>query len=435
MHIGVFILLLLSGERNFGVRLNKPYTSRIPMDIPVFTGTHADLLIVVAHKLITTTMHRFQSLYDCLLTIVVNISPYVKSLSMLASTKMLHLLDAFSTHAFLYANPTNYTLVFFILEMLNNMIQYQFDGNACLVYTVIRKRDVFFALLNLPAEQAAIDALLLSHPANTSSSKQQLPKSPPPPPPPPQPVKQKQQQQQQQLQRQTSASMDGAQVAREAEPGTLKASLAEMPSVAKMTAPANAASSKDVILTHSDDLMSPSSNNNTTRANTTNMLIDMFDADEPSPQATSASASPSPPTPPQQQQQQQQQHTPKSKPSLTIGAAAAAVSGEEWRPTTEWVSSWKSKLPLQTIMRLLQVLVPQVEKICLHKGLTDETEILSFLRNGTLVGLLPVPHPILIRKYQPNYRTIMWFRTYLWGVIYLRFVFFELKNAFSNVNI
>lgn len=47
MHIGVFILLLLSGERNFGVRLNKPYSIHVPMDIPVFTGTHADLLIVV----------------------------------------------------------------------------------------------------------------------------------------------------------------------------------------------------------------------------------------------------------------------------------------------------------------------------------------------------------------------------------------------------
>ena len=47
MHIGVFILLLLSGERNFGVRLNKPYTVRVPMDIPVFTGTHADFLIIV----------------------------------------------------------------------------------------------------------------------------------------------------------------------------------------------------------------------------------------------------------------------------------------------------------------------------------------------------------------------------------------------------
>lgn len=49
MHIGVFILLLLSGERNFGVRLNKPYSVRVPMDIPVFTGSHADFLIVVCY--------------------------------------------------------------------------------------------------------------------------------------------------------------------------------------------------------------------------------------------------------------------------------------------------------------------------------------------------------------------------------------------------
>ncbi len=51
MHIGVFILLLLSGERNFGVRLNKPYSVRVPMDIPVFTGTHADFLIIVSMEL------------------------------------------------------------------------------------------------------------------------------------------------------------------------------------------------------------------------------------------------------------------------------------------------------------------------------------------------------------------------------------------------
>lgn len=56
------------------------------------------------------------------------------------------------------------------------------------------------------------------------------------------------------------------------------------------------------------------------------------------------------------------------------------------------------------------------------RGLTDESEILKFLQHGTLVGLLPVPHPILIRKYQANSGTTMWFRTYLWGVIYLRLV-------------
>ena len=49
LHVGVFILLVLSGERNFGVRLNKPYTGRAFPDIPRFTGSHADLLFLVSN--------------------------------------------------------------------------------------------------------------------------------------------------------------------------------------------------------------------------------------------------------------------------------------------------------------------------------------------------------------------------------------------------
>lgn len=44
-----------------------------------------------------------------------------------------------------------------------------------------------------------------------------------------------------------------------------------------------------------------------------------------------------------------------------------AAVADEWQPTSEWIETWKAKLPLQTIMRLLQVLVPQVEKLCLEK--------------------------------------------------------------------
>ena len=77
-------------------------------------------------------------------------------------------------------------------------------------------------------------------------------------------------------------------------------------------------------------------------------------------------------------------------------------------------------MKVSEIMLMLQVLVPQVEKMCIDKGLTDESEILRFLQNGTLVGLLPVPHPILIRRYQANRGTDLWFRTYMWGVVYLR---------------
>ena len=52
VHLCTFILLLLSGERNFGVSLNKPYANVLPLnDLTTFTGTSADLLIIVCHKL------------------------------------------------------------------------------------------------------------------------------------------------------------------------------------------------------------------------------------------------------------------------------------------------------------------------------------------------------------------------------------------------
>ena len=35
----------------------------------------------------------------------------------------------------------------------------------------------------------------------------------------------------------------------------------------------------------------------------------------------------------------------------------------------------------------------------------SEDEIVQYLKGRTLVGLLPVPHPIFVRKYQPNERT------------------------------
>jgi len=35
--------------------------------------------------------------------------------------------------------------------------------------------------------------------------------------------------------------------------------------------------------------------------------------------------------------------------------------------TQEWFWSWKKTLPLTTIQRLTQVLVPQIEKVCVER--------------------------------------------------------------------
>lgn len=49
---------------------------------------------------------------------------------MVAANKLLHLLEAFSTTWFLFSASQNHHLVFFLLEVFNNIIQYQFDGDA-----------------------------------------------------------------------------------------------------------------------------------------------------------------------------------------------------------------------------------------------------------------------------------------------------------------
>ncbi|KAG7263416.1 hypothetical protein CRUP_037779 [Coryphaenoides rupestris] len=368
MHIGVFILLLLSGERNFGVRLNKPYSVHVPMDIPVFTGTHADLLIVVFHKIITCGHQRLQPLYDCLLTIIVNVSPYLKSLSMVTANKLLHLLEAFSTSWFLFSASQNHHLIFFLLEAFNNIIQYQFDGNCNLVYSVIRKRNVFHQLANLPSDPSSIQKAL-----------QRKKKSP------------------DVISRTGSletVSMEGSHPAVPAEPGTLKASLVAIPGIEKLTEKSQVSEDGTMVSVPKMDSpqkpladQGPVTGTSDTESNSGRESEDVFYTEA----------------------EMERRH---------LSSVSSATS--YWVPTPEWVLSWKCKLPLQTIMRLLQVLVPQVEKICIDKGLTDESEILRFLQHGTLVGLLPVPHPILIRKYQANAGTAMWFRTYMWGVVYLR---------------
>ncbi|XP_045214651.2 protein HID1-like isoform X4 [Mercenaria mercenaria] len=402
MHIGVFILLLLSGERNFGVRLNKPYTVRVPMDIPVFTGTHADFLIIVFHKIITTGHQRLQPLFDCLLTIIVNVSPYLKTLSMVASTKLLHLLEAFSTPWFLYASPTNHHLVFFLLEVFNNIIQYQFDGNSNLVYTIIRKRQVFHQLANLPTDHSSISKALTKRGKKLHT---------------PSPTDHKEPQ-----------TMEGALPATEAEPGTLKVSLAATP----LRVQSDLAGDPDISFldglekmtehaapdeVHKEPMQELATSTGTMNIQPKNEIEDPMapsgtekDAQGKMQKSKSMETPPATPTTPSSETAR--------APFKRAGSTSSAGGG--WVATPDWVHSWKHKLPLQTIMRMLQVLVPQVEKICIDKGLTDESEILKFLQHGTLVGLLPVPHPILIRKYQANSGTTMWFRTYLWGVIYLR---------------
>jgi hypothetical protein len=68
---------------------------------------------------------------------------------------------------------------------------------------------------------------------------------------------------------------------------------------------------------------------------------------------------------------------------------------------------------------LLAAIVPQIPALVSGSS-TDEGQILEYLRNTTLVGLLPVPHPILLRRYQSNAVAKMWFTTFMYASSHLR---------------
>ena len=309
IHICTFILLKLSGERSFGISLNRPFKTKLPCDLPLFSGSHADLVSITLHKIMVNGSISLVPLYSCFLTVVCNFSPYWRSMSLVASVKLVNLFELFSSPKFLYSSERAYQNLKLLIEVFNNIIQYQYNGNQHLVYAIVRRKDSFESLVNLILTNAI-------NQCNTAFPDSAKPKP----------------------------SLD-----------------AEIDDRAAQVA-----------------------------------AISMQDVDETGVPVT-------------------------AERSDSSSSAYFMKSTGRFVPTEEWMNELKSTLPLETVSRLLQHLVPVVDDMCQRKnGVVDEKEILEVFKDITMVGLLPVPHAIVIRKYQPNQYTSIWFTAFMWGVIFLR---------------
>ena len=147
VHICTFCLLKLSGERSFGVALNKPFTKKLNTDLPLFSGGHHDLLTITLHKLVVNGAYKLVPLYSCFLTIICNVSPYWRSMSLVAAVKLVNLFELFSSPKFLYSGENAHRHLALLLEVFNNVVQYQYHGNTHLVYALIRRKVCLFKKL------------------------------------------------------------------------------------------------------------------------------------------------------------------------------------------------------------------------------------------------------------------------------------------------
>ncbi|KAI7892721.1 high-temperature-induced dauer-formation protein-domain-containing protein [Mucor mucedo] len=156
-----FILQTLSSDRTFSDKLNKQFEGHasLPVNIrlPNFQGSYANYLILTIFSLIATSRGTLSTLYPAFIKIITNISPYLKNLSALTSNKLVSLFSSMSAPGFLLADESNHHLIEYLLEALNNTIQFQFSNNPNLIYAILRNHQKFQKLAEFSLDNALIE--------------------------------------------------------------------------------------------------------------------------------------------------------------------------------------------------------------------------------------------------------------------------------------
>lgn len=140
-----FILLYLSGERDICVNLNTRIKKKNFGDLPEFAGTYYDYIILALSDLyLETERGENDPLEECILTIFANFSAYIKSTCMLSAEKLIRIFEVV-VEKYAKSNVSNKSLVL-ILDVFNNMLQYQFDGNIRVACCMLEVKDKFIKL-------------------------------------------------------------------------------------------------------------------------------------------------------------------------------------------------------------------------------------------------------------------------------------------------
>ncbi|ORX56760.1 hypothetical protein DM01DRAFT_1334323 [Hesseltinella vesiculosa] len=169
VRVSILVLQCLSVNRRFGDKINKVFEeasyAALPSIIKVdasapFKGTYADFLILSLFKLIATTNGQLSILYPSFITIINNVSPYLKCISVPASTKLISLFGSFSAPGFLAADENNPAIVQYFVELFGNVIQCHASENAHFLYCLLQNRSKFERLANFDLDDSANEAVI-----------------------------------------------------------------------------------------------------------------------------------------------------------------------------------------------------------------------------------------------------------------------------------
>ncbi|KDN39617.1 hypothetical protein K437DRAFT_9733 [Tilletiaria anomala UBC 951] len=411
----VFMLQDISAERAFAINISKVGSypkGKLPAKFAPSggEGSAADLLVQSVYHFLGSTKGALASLYPPLIISLSNTGAFWRSLSVTSSARLVQLLSSFSNAAFLLADEGNPRLLFYMLEALTSLIQYQFSSNPNFAYALVgRSKPSIDKLANFTLRRGIAEIRRvrrgresvnsrLAETAAASTRKECLvaagPLSPGFPSPSSGPLF---------LAPTTAEPLEAALL-----PDDEKRQLAERDQV---LAAAMQGATEGVqafgLCDHPAPPkaecipLAPSDRVRAKMRQTSNGTSTAFNQ---APSVTEADA---------------------LVESLTedeLYVAASTIGRNGFVATEEWVASWQRRLPLNTLEVALNYLVPKVEEFSASQTVANkqnaDERVLAFLREQSLKGLLPDAPPIS-RPFQWNEHAAIWLQSYLWGVIYV----------------
>jgi len=101
--------------------------------------------------------------------------------------------------------------------------------------------------------------------------------------------------------------------------------------------------------------------------------------------------------------------------------ATAGVGRSGFVPSQEWVASWQEGLPLDIIMLLISEILPKVRELQASSGQSQATGVIvDYLRTADVKAVLPVPPPIVPRRFQWSDASLVWLSSLIWGEIFVK---------------
>ncbi|KAJ1311517.1 hypothetical protein OPQ81_010003 [Rhizoctonia solani] len=140
-----YIIQSMSSDSVLGSKLHLPVKITVPTKWAT-PGTIGDFMITSIYSIVATTSGQLTSLYPALIITLSNISPHLTQLTITASARLISLLTSFSSPLFLLADESHPRLVYFILEVFNNIITHHLQDNPNLIYSLLRARNVIEGL-------------------------------------------------------------------------------------------------------------------------------------------------------------------------------------------------------------------------------------------------------------------------------------------------